>query len=474
MELFRLREQNKWWDSPDALRADFHLRAVADAPFSISHPAKTKINLTQDRLYILRGPRQVGKTTLLKRLIKRLITAEGVDPRSVFYFAFDIAGLRDAQDVKDAVVSYINWARSVFLNKNRLWLLLDEVTYTPDWSIGIKAVYDLGLLNRCTILATGSSALDLRRGGERLPGRRGLFPDQNDIDVTPMPFRSLLSCLHPDISIRTITEFSPEDVFEKARSASYFQSEIRRSFNNYILTGGYPLSVIDLATRGEITQGTYVTYQQALLGDITKAGKHEARLRELIGAILTKDAEPITWQILQQMTSIGSHNTVEDYIRTLEALYVVAIVHQVRSLGGTEISFRKRKKLYFIDPFQCHCLGGWSAGYSTYFDFAQRTAEDPLRISRVVEGITAAHLMQYFSKVAFWRNNAEIDFICIGDATVKMFAELKYQSQITSDDKKGLKKVKGGLLLTRDHLSIDKTNHIYMVPIDLFLSVLPE
>lgn len=57
MELFRLREQNKWWDSPDALRADLHLRAVAEAHFSISHPAETKINLTQDRLYILRGPR---------------------------------------------------------------------------------------------------------------------------------------------------------------------------------------------------------------------------------------------------------------------------------------------------------------------------------------------------------------------------------------------------------------------------------
>ena len=185
---------------------------------------------------------------------------------------------------------------------------------------------------------------------------------------------------------------------QRAQSASYFQSEIRRSFNNYILACGYPLSIIDLATRGEITQGTYVTYQQALLGDITKAGKHEARLRELIGAILAKDGEPITWQILQQMTSIGSHNTVEDYIRTLEALYVVAIVHQVRSLGGAEISFRKRKKLYFIDPFQCHCLGSWSAGYSTYFDFAQRTAEDPLRLSRVVEGITAAHLMQYCRK----------------------------------------------------------------------------
>jgi len=100
MELFRLREQNKWWDSPDALRADLHLRAVAEAPFSISHPAEMKINLTQDRLYILRGPRQVGKTTLLKRLIKRLITAEGVDPRSVFYFAFDIAGLTYLCDFK--------------------------------------------------------------------------------------------------------------------------------------------------------------------------------------------------------------------------------------------------------------------------------------------------------------------------------------------------------------------------------------
>ncbi|RLC10521.1 MAG: hypothetical protein DRH43_06140 [Deltaproteobacteria bacterium] len=149
MELDRLREQNRWWDGEDALDADFHLRAVAEAPFAIAHPAERRIDLTRDRVYILRGPRQVGKTTILKKLIKRLITSKRVDPRSILYFAFDIAGLRDAAEVKDGVVSYINWARSVCLDKNRLWIFLDEVTYTPDWAVWIKSVYNLGILHGC-------------------------------------------------------------------------------------------------------------------------------------------------------------------------------------------------------------------------------------------------------------------------------------------------------------------------------------
>lgn len=143
MELVRLREQNRWWDSPDALGMDYHLKAVAAAPFPINHPVEKMINLAQNRLYILRGPRQVGKTTILKKLIKNLITSDGADPRSIFYFAFDIAGLRNAAEVKDAIISYINWARSLPVQRDRLWILLDEVTYTPDWAVGIKAAYDL-------------------------------------------------------------------------------------------------------------------------------------------------------------------------------------------------------------------------------------------------------------------------------------------------------------------------------------------
>lgn len=474
MELVRLREQNRWWDSLDALNTDLHLRAVADAPFPMIHPAEKTINLTQDRLYILRGPRQVGKTTILKKFIRKLITSEEADPRSIFYFAFDIAGLRDAAEVKDAVISYIKWARSLPIKKGRLCILLDEVTYTPDWAVGIKAVHDLGLLEGCTVLATGSSAIDLRRGGERLPGRRGMFANQNDVDVIPMSFRSLFSCLYPEASIQTIDEFSPEDIFNKAQGASYYQDEIQNTFKKYLLAGGYPLSIIDLTTKGEITQGTYFTYQQAILGDIAKLGKNEAILRELIGGILTKNAEPITWQMVQQTTGIGSHNTVEDYIRTLEALFVLYLLHQVRYLGGTEISFRKRKKIYFMDPFQYYCLGGWSSGYSNYFDFAQKIITEPLRISRLLEGVVAGHLVRHFPKVAFWRNRGEIDFICMSNGKIRMFAELKYQPQITSDDKKSLKKVKGGLLLTKNRLDIDEINHIYMIPVHLFLVVLPE
>ncbi|NVM56816.1 MAG: ATP-binding protein [Desulfobacterales bacterium] len=277
-----------------------------------------------------------------------------------------------------------------------------------------------------------------------------------------------------DASIQTIDEFSPENIFNKDHGASYYQDEIQSTFKKYLLAGGYPLSIIDLTTRGEITQGTYFAYQQAMLGDITKLGKNEAILRELIGGILIKSAEPITWQILQQTTGIGSHNTVEDYVRTLEALFVLYLLHQVRYLGGTEISFRKRKKIYFMDPFQYHCLGGWSSGYSNYFDFAQKIVTESSSISRLLEGVMAGHLVRHFPKLAFWRNRGEIDFICVSNGKIRMFAELKYQHQITSDDKKGLKKAKGGLLLTRNHLEIDETNHIYMVPIHLFLAVLPE
>jgi len=427
--------------------------------------------LDEDRFYILRGPRQVGKTTLLKKLMKKLIFEKTVSSRRVLYFAFDIGGIRDDREVFDLLKTYISWVRRD--TKERIWLFLDEVTYTPKWSTGIKAAFDSGLLKKVTLVSTGSSSIDLKKGGERLPGRRGKEPEENDIIMHPLSFRSFLQVIYPQLQLPLLQSSSLQDVYRTAHEISLYGDKIKDAFDIYLLTGGYPLPMICFHQKQEIEESIFYTYLQVILGDLAKIGKREMYARELVHSLISKWFEPVNWDIISQLTTIGSHNTVAEYIETLELMYVLKVIYQVRNLGGRELSFRKRKKVYFCDPFTYHTLRAWSMGAGESYRSAALLLKDTERQAKIVEGIVGTHLSSVFPTVAFWRDRGEIDFICLKERKPEIYIEVKYQPQIASDDKRSLKKVAGGLILSRDHMGQDMKNNIAIVPVPYFLASLP-
>jgi len=66
------------------------------------------------------------------------------------------------------------------------YLFLDEITTIADWQLGVKSAWDAGVTTDDALLLTASSAHDLRRGAERLPGRRGKGKDYLQL---PLSFR---------------------------------------------------------------------------------------------------------------------------------------------------------------------------------------------------------------------------------------------------------------------------------------------
>ena len=69
MELIRLREQNFYWENPEEIASDPHLENLASLPLEIVNPVEKDLDLNKEGIFIIRGPRQVGKTTFLKRSI---------------------------------------------------------------------------------------------------------------------------------------------------------------------------------------------------------------------------------------------------------------------------------------------------------------------------------------------------------------------------------------------------------------------
>ena len=79
-----LMDQNPWWRDPKAILKDKHIMALDKSKVQWDPRLKYKFDLNIDAIYTLRGPRQVGKTTLVKDMIRHLIKSQ-VPTRSIFY-----------------------------------------------------------------------------------------------------------------------------------------------------------------------------------------------------------------------------------------------------------------------------------------------------------------------------------------------------------------------------------------------------
>ena len=70
-------DMNPWWRDRQAIQQDKHIRTFEASKIKW-HPPLLKISLQEDALHIIKEPRQVGKTTLLKLFIRNLLADDKV------------------------------------------------------------------------------------------------------------------------------------------------------------------------------------------------------------------------------------------------------------------------------------------------------------------------------------------------------------------------------------------------------------
>jgi predicted AAA+ superfamily ATPase len=126
-------------------------------------------------IVVLRGARQVGKTTLQEQLIDRLVREEQIAPSRVLRVQFDeIPSLRE---LRQPILAIVRWFENRVLGRTLnqaahaqqpAYLFLDEVQNLPDWAPQLKALVDH---NTVRVVVTGSSALRIEAGRDSLAGR---------------------------------------------------------------------------------------------------------------------------------------------------------------------------------------------------------------------------------------------------------------------------------------------------------------
>ena len=153
-----LVDQNPWWRDVAALQTDKHLLNLANSKIQWKPRIAHFFTWNQDAVYTLRGPRQIGKTTMLKGFVQELITS-GTNPRLIFYHTCDL--IDSPKELTRVLSSYIDAVRQDY--PDRLFILLDEVSSIRDWQKGIKHLVDIGKLGNCTVILTGSHSIDVKK-----------------------------------------------------------------------------------------------------------------------------------------------------------------------------------------------------------------------------------------------------------------------------------------------------------------------
>ena len=239
---------NRWWRNPRGWPMDDpDLREAGEAPFRYS--ADVLDDLAPGGLYVLRGPRRVGKSVEIKRTIETLIGG-GVEPRRVLHASVD--GWR-AGDLGGLVTA----ARQLTPNGGRRFWFIDEITgITDGWPERIKWLRDNDARFRTdTVVLTGSSAADLTGSVKALAGRRGPA-DHPDRVLLPMGFRSFarLTVEEPvpaDIGPLRVADLTPGRVSEAAHALVPWLDLLAEAWETYLLVGGFPAAVSDHMTSRE-------------------------------------------------------------------------------------------------------------------------------------------------------------------------------------------------------------------------------
>ena len=244
------------------------------------------------KMVFIGGPRQVGKTTLAKALLKNSFPGGR-------YFNWDFD-----EDRRDILKK--RWREDCPL------LVFDEFHKYPYWKRWIKGVYDV-LGERHRILVTGSARLDVyRRGGDSLLGRYHYWR------------------LHP-FSI---------DERPKGMSAS-------EAFKRLMTVGGFPEPFLDGDERAA-RRWRRERFERIIREDIRDLEqiRNLQLLNLMVDLLRERVGSPLVLSNIAEDVQV-SHKTVKSWLEVLERMYLVFIVRPLSKSVSRAVL--KPPKAYFFD-----------------------------------------------------------------------------------------------------------------------------
>jgi predicted AAA+ superfamily ATPase len=419
-ELFSvLQEFNPWWSG----------QPLADLPEWERTAGKQISRWLEDRetrrALLLTGPRQVGKTTLYRQAIRRLL-ASGRPSRHILYATFDhpllkLAGLKRTLEAWNELYPADPGAPR--------FLFLDEIQAVPDWQVWIKHQVDFQRGSR--IAVTGSASPLREAATESGVGRW---------ETIPLPTLSFSEYLRlrrvgiPDLpavtSLRSLFAWQPADFSRVAAAAR----PLTPHFHEYLLRGGFPepAMVNDLTRCQRLLREDIV--DKVLKRDMTAlyGVRRILELEKIFLYLCYHDGGILDLPTLSKQLDGINRQSVSNFLDLFEGTH---LIYRLRPFGYGKEVLRGKWKVYLADP----ALPG------AMLLLGRRLLERNDRLGAAVEAAFFKHVFtRYYADqptFSYWRDKSHLDrevdlIVDLGDRLVPF--EVKYQ-----DGPPGTSKLKG-------------------------------
>ncbi len=434
----QILSQNPWWTNAAWRTSDPHLSQLEAQPVRLAADFASGLDLAAPGIHILRGPRQVGKSTDLKLLVARALD-DGLQARAVAYLALDLLEGRHLSELAATVQRALHLAgRDRDDVEVPGLLLLDEVTAVAGWQTAVKSLWDDGTIRGEVVVCTGSSAIDLQHGAaERLPGRRQAGADHLAL---PQSFAAFARALNSDIppSPRlTVAELRDADGEALMRDMRVYGPTLDAALERYLRFGGLPAAVAEAAggAREPSREVKRVLYD-SLVRELRRKGASVPAAHALLERVVRSLGSKISWSSMAREMDVplgrGSgptgHQTLRDYIELLAGGYFLFVTYFWRA--GSQANEQSRdKKVFLADPLLHTIALDGAPGLS---------ADTPALVENVI-GMALLRryeppdrLLETFilpERLHIWQTarGGEIDFVC-GPRRELDVVEVKYRN----------------------------------------------
>ena len=403
-----VRRLNPWWDDPAAVDGDEDIarwmptKYTPDTLDDVAHESDGAV-------YVLRGMRLVGKTTLIKIMIKRLLE-NGVPPLHILYYESDQP--ERIQEAADYHARMANGSPAA----GRRYLFLDGAASIPKWTERIGDVLRAARDSIVTVSGYANEIGYADEAGMRIPDfRRIVSPPAGsrkgvharlgvrrgrDVVLTPMSFFESAVRIDKEIGefARSTSMFSPQgrrDIFGKLirheidgrlEELAGYKRQLDRALDVYLSTGGMPHAIAGYIRKGLSWDPLYETHLDRMR-EAWDVPRRDPDLFVRFGRWMASyEDNLVSWDKLAKGTGITPPQMVLNYANLLERLFVLHILYRHKD-GQPDTS--AAKKIFFTDPAYLHMFrysaDPWSLPAPLYV---------PDHRDKVLEGVVATHLMR--------------------------------------------------------------------------------
>jgi len=400
---------------------------------------KIKNWLGKEKILIIKGARQVGKTFILKEL-KEDLEEEG--KKVVYLLADDIDNssiLKSAANLEMYLNEYHNF------KNNYLYLMIDEFQVLPEAGVFLKNIFDK-YKGRLQLIVSGSSALEINKNSEYLTGRAIHF------NVSRINFKEYFNFKE---GVNT-KRYSLLDLKELEVFYDTFKLKLEISLENYLKYGSYPevLTTDGAREKEEVLKSIIKTYlekdiiNQLNIDNITGFNNLIKILSAQIGQMVNNNE-------LINTTNL-SLNTLKKYLEILVGTYIIDLVTPYFKNIRSEIS--KMPKAFVLD-----------IGIRNYLLRSYSFSAD--NMGKIIENFVYTTLKSKYAKeyIHFYRTNtgSEIDFVLEDKENKLTICEVKYRNRVNlpvimKNFSKKYTNVNRKLIITKDLLK--KEGDVYYIP----------